>query len=182
MGEMNRLTCKIAFHIWPALVNKELSKRKKEINPLYKNIVIDNSRADLSEQIDTKLWDLLANENTVEKTGNEIIDGDKDIEENYHFKEEQRALNAEPTVMHNVMAQILILMRSLVLHLEKVKFQYHIAMSQIVKVLLWQICFLQESFMIIATEFSITFSKYIHSMLKNCDKSMQKIHNIYFIV
>lgn len=92
----------------------------------------------MSEQIDTKLWDLLANENTVEKTGNEIIDGDKDIEENYHFKEEeQRALNAEPTVMHNVMAQILILMRSLVLHLEKVKFQYHIAMSQIVTVLLW---------------------------------------------
>lgn len=132
---------------------------------------------DLSEQIDTKLWDLLANENTVEKTGNEIIDGDKDIEENYHFKEEQRALNAEPTVMHNVMAQILILMRSLVLHLEKVKFQYHIAMSQIVTVLLWQIYFLQESF-----KFSITFSKYIHSMLKNCDKSMQKIHNIYFIV
>ena len=103
MGEMNRLTRKITFHIWPALVNKELSKRKKEINPLYKNIVIDNSWADLSEQIDTKLWNLLANENTVDKTGNEITDGDKDIEGNYHFREEeQRALNAEPTVMYNV--------------------------------------------------------------------------------
>ena len=59
MSEM--ITDKSAFHkqqIRPILVDKALNKLK-DINPLYKNVLTEKRWANVSEQTEPKLWNLL---------------------------------------------------------------------------------------------------------------------------
>ena len=98
------LSDKSAFykqHIRPVAVNKDLLKLK-EINPHYKDVVIQDSWADVSEKSDPALWKLLTDENAKNPdSDNEMILSDGEIEDNNHVKEEQMT-NVFATVMHNI--------------------------------------------------------------------------------
>ena len=100
-----RLTDKSAYHkqhIRPALVNRALAKLK-EINPFYRDVVIDSTWENVSEQNDPVLWNLLTNENITENSESEETDSDEEIEGNNHEKDKEEHLaNTHPTVMHNV--------------------------------------------------------------------------------
>ncbi len=101
-----RLTDKSAFnkqHIRPAAVNTTL-KKLKEINPLYKDVLIDAQWEIVSERSDPELWNLLTDENAISLQSDDQTDSDENIEGNNCIKEKQKNMSAvpHPTVMHNI--------------------------------------------------------------------------------
>ena len=101
-----RLTDKSVVHkqqIRPAFVNRALQKLT-EINPFYKDVIIDNEWEDLSEQSDPELWKLLTNENVREPNNGDQTDSDDNIEGNDKLKEREMKKSSLPfpTVMHNI--------------------------------------------------------------------------------
>ena len=89
--------------IRPALVNTSLQKLTK-INPLYRNIAIDNAWDNLSEQSDPVLWKLLTDQNASKSNNSEQTDRDDDIKGNDKFKESElkEPSSPFPTFMYNV--------------------------------------------------------------------------------
>ena len=90
-------------HVRPAAVNRAL-KKLTEINPFYKDVSIDNEWADVSEQSDPELWNLLTDENATSNENDDQTDSDEDIDGNDHVKEKQSKMSAVPypTVLHNI--------------------------------------------------------------------------------
>ena len=85
----------------PALVNKALEKLV-EINPFYKNVHIDDTWEDVSEESDPVLWTILTDENA--KPQDNETDSDDEIEGNDHAYEKEKRLSSVPfpTALHNV--------------------------------------------------------------------------------
>ena len=100
-----RLTDKSAFHrqhIRPALVNRALLKLK-EINPLYRDVLLDDSWVNVSEKNDPALWNILTSDNIEKKEVSSEMDTDEELDRNSHSKEkEQHITNAHPTVLHDI--------------------------------------------------------------------------------
>ena len=63
----------------PAFVNRALAKLI-EINPFYKNVIVDNDWKNVSEQSDPEFWQLLTNDNGKEFNIDDQTDSDDDIE------------------------------------------------------------------------------------------------------
>ena len=169
-----RLTDKSAFHkqhIRPALENRALSKLK-EINPLYENIIIEDSWANVSEQTEPELWNLLTNENAGKNDNGEMTDSDEDIEGNVFSKErEQRLSNPHPTVMHNVDGPNIDMNE--IINVAPGEGQIPVSHSNEpdCEALAFPDLFSTGKFHYnYKREVAITPSKYIHSRLKNCDK------------
>ena len=93
--------CKQA--IWPTAFNKALQKLK-EINPFYRDVIINNQLQEVSKESNPVLWDLLTDENTVENDCSTEADSEENIEANDALKEKKKRKNQVPlpTVMHNV--------------------------------------------------------------------------------
>ena len=109
-------------NIRPALVNKALEKLV-EIDPFYKNVHIDDTWEDVSEESDPVLWNILTDENA--KPQDNETDSDDEIEGNDHVYEKEKSLSSVPfpTTLHNVDGPN-ITTKLLTLLLEKVKSQY----------------------------------------------------------
>ena len=88
-------------NIRPALVNKALEKLV-EINSFYKDVRIDDTWEDLSEESDPGLWNILTDENA--KPQNDETDSDDEIEGNDHAYEKEKRMSSVPfpTALHNV--------------------------------------------------------------------------------
>ena len=109
-------------NIRPALVNKALEKLV-EIDPFYKNVHIDDTWEDVSEESDPVLWNILTDENA--KPQDNETDSDDEIEGNDHVYEKGKSLSSVtfPTTLHNADGPN-ITTKQLTLLLEKVKSQY----------------------------------------------------------
>ena len=68
-------------NVRPALVNKAL-KKLVEVNLLYKNVTVDQSWENVSEETDPELWNLLTNEDATDNDKGLETDSDEDIEGN----------------------------------------------------------------------------------------------------
>ena len=102
----HRLSDKSAFNkqqIRPAFVNRALAKLI-EINPFYKNVIVDNDWKNVSEQSDPEFWKLMTNDNSKEFSIDHQTDSDDDIEGNNKLKEREMKMSSLPfpTVMHNI--------------------------------------------------------------------------------
>ena len=94
-------------YIRPAFVNRALQKLK-EINPLYKNVIIERDWEDLTENSDPDLWNFLTNKDDCsgKAENNDNVDclTDSDEENDDVDIEKTRKDNAEaslfPTVLH----------------------------------------------------------------------------------
>ena len=69
-----------------AFVNRVLAKLI-EINPFYKNVIVDNDWKNVSEQSDPEFWKLLMNGNSKEFNIDYQTDSDDDTEGNNKLKE-----------------------------------------------------------------------------------------------
>ena len=86
-----------------AFVNRALAKLI-EINPFYKNVIVDNDWKNVSEQSDPEFRKLLNNGNGKEFNIDDQTDSDDDIEGNNKLKEREMKMSFLPfrTVMHNI--------------------------------------------------------------------------------
>ena len=75
-----------------------------EINPFYKNVIVDNDWKNVSEQSDPEFWKLMVNDNGKGFNDDDQTDSDDDIEGNNKPKEKQMKMSSLPfpTVMHNI--------------------------------------------------------------------------------
>ena len=75
-----------------------------EINPFYKNVIVDNDWKNVSEQSDPEFWKLLTNDNGKEFNVDDQTDSDDDIEGNNKLKEREMKMSSLPfpTVMRNI--------------------------------------------------------------------------------
>ena len=75
-----------------------------EINPFYKNVIVDNDWKNVSEQSDPEFWQLLTNDNGKEFNIDDQTDSDDDIECNNKLKKRGMKMSSLPfpTVMHNI--------------------------------------------------------------------------------
>ena len=76
-------------NVRPALVNKAL-KKLVEVNLLYKNVTVDQSWENVSEETDPELWNLLTNENATDNDKGLETDSDEDIEGNIPDETEKK--------------------------------------------------------------------------------------------
>ena len=89
--------------ICPAFVNRALAKLI-EVNPFYKNVIVDNDWRNVSEQSDPEFWKLLTNDNAKEFNIDDQTDSDDDTEGNNKLKESKMKMSSLPflMVMHNI--------------------------------------------------------------------------------
>ena len=89
-------------HIRPAFVNRALEKLV-EVNPFYKDVRIDNSWEDISEESDPDFWKLLTDRNAKFQNDDET-DSDDEIDGNDHVHENEKKKSSipYPTVLHNI--------------------------------------------------------------------------------
>ena len=86
-----------------AFVNRALAKLI-EINPFYKNVIVDNDWKNVSEQSDPEFWKLLTDDNGKKINIDYQTDSDDDVEVNNKLKERKTETPSLPfpTVMHNI--------------------------------------------------------------------------------
>ena len=89
--------------ICPAFVNRALAKLI-EVNPFYKNVIVNNDWRNVSEQSDPEFWKLLTSDNAKEFNIDDQTDSDDDIEVNNKLTESKMKMSSLPfpTVMHNI--------------------------------------------------------------------------------
>ena len=86
-----------------AFVNRALAKLI-EINPFYKNVIVDNDWKNVNEQSDPEFWKLLTDDNGKKINNDYQTDSDDDVEVNNKLKERKTETPSLPfpTVMHNI--------------------------------------------------------------------------------
>ena len=76
-------------NIRPALVNKALDKLK-EVNPLYKDVRIDETWESVSKENDPSLWNMLTNENAENDELETDSEDDYNAQENAENKDQSK--------------------------------------------------------------------------------------------
>ena len=163
--------------IRPALVNKALRKLA-EINPLYQNVVIDESWENVTKEADPELWDMLTNEDSKKEMSKSVdkfdylTDSDDENNDNVDFSTNKHETCPAlfPTYMHEKNGPSISINQ--IVNIAPGEGQIPVSFNSEPD---WEaLCYIKEyptaqHHFNTKRDVPITVSKYIHARLKSCD-------------